>query len=101
MVDRETVRHVAKLAKLRLSPEEEERLVGELGEILEYVEQLAEADARSGEARELTHVAPVPAPLRPDEPRPGLPRDQVLALAPASDGETLRVPAVLDGGGAA
>lgn len=100
MVSREQVRHVARLAKLRLSPAEEERLIGQLGHILDYVEQLVEADAE-GEARELTHVAPVPARLRSDEPLPGLSRDEVLALAPASDGETLRVPAVLDGGGAA
>jgi aspartyl-tRNA(Asn)/glutamyl-tRNA(Gln) amidotransferase subunit C len=100
MVSREQVRHVAKLAKLRLSPEEEERLIAQLGGILEYVEQLAEADAQD-RAPELTHVAAVSAPLRPDEPRPGLPRERVLALAPVADGETLRVPAVLDGGGEA
>jgi aspartyl-tRNA(Asn)/glutamyl-tRNA(Gln) amidotransferase subunit C len=68
MVSREQVRHVAKLAKLRLSPGEEERLIAQLGGILEYVEQLAEAVAQ-GPAPELTHVAPVSVPLRPDEPR--------------------------------
>jgi len=100
MVHPEQVRHVAKLAKLRLSPEESERLLGQLGEILDYVEQLAEADAE-GEPPELTHVAPVPQRLRTDEPGLGLPREDVLAAAPASDGETFRVPAVLEGGGAA
>lgn len=98
MVDREQVRHVAKLAKLRLSPEEAERLIGQLGKILDYVEQLGE---ERPDAVEMTHVAPVPSRTRPDEPRPGLPRDEVLALAPASDGETIRVPAVLEGGGEA
>lgn len=100
MVNREQVRDVVKLAKLRLSPAEEERLLGQLGEILEYVEQLAEADAES-EPPELTHVAPVPQRLRADEPAPGLPREEALAPAPAADGETYRVPAVLEGGGAA
>lgn len=99
MVNPEQVRHVARLAKLRLSPEEEERLIGQLGGILEYVEQLGEDDGADAEAA--THVAPMPAPLRPDEPRPGLPREEVLALAPSADGETIRVPAVLEGSGEA
>ena len=50
---------------------------------------------------EMTHVAVVPREPRLDEPEPCLPRDEVLALAPAADGETIRVPPVIDGEGAA
>ena len=93
MVSREEILHLARLAKLELSPVEEERLTAQLGRILDYVAQLREVDEK---ADELTHVAVVAAPARGDEPRPGLPRGEVLALAPKSDGETLHVPAVIE-----
>ncbi|MGH2571100.1 MAG: Asp-tRNA(Asn)/Glu-tRNA(Gln) amidotransferase subunit GatC, partial [bacterium] len=92
MVTREQVLHVARLAKLALGPEEEERFTAQLARILDWVEQLRAIDAEGGE---LTHVLPVEKELRADELRPGLPRAEVLALAPSADGETMRVPAVL------
>jgi aspartyl-tRNA(Asn)/glutamyl-tRNA(Gln) amidotransferase subunit C len=98
MVSREEILHLARLAKLELSPAEEERLAAQLGRILDYVAQLREVDEK---ADELTHVAIAEAPPRGDEPRPGLPRDEVLALAPKTDGETIQVPAVIDEGGGA
>ncbi len=102
MVSREQVLHVARLAKLRLSAEEEERFALQLGGILEYVDHLRELDAESvpagGEPGDST---PDPRPLRADEPSPSLPRDEALGLAPATDGETFRVPPVIDGGGGA
>jgi aspartyl-tRNA(Asn)/glutamyl-tRNA(Gln) amidotransferase subunit C len=44
MIDREQVRKVALLARLELTPEEEEQFTTQLGSILEYVEQLSELD---------------------------------------------------------
>ncbi|MGQ0719974.1 MAG: Asp-tRNA(Asn)/Glu-tRNA(Gln) amidotransferase subunit GatC [Candidatus Eiseniibacteriota bacterium] len=98
MVSRDEILHLARLAKLELAPAEEERLVAQLGRILDYVAQLREVDEK---ADELTHVAVVEAAPRGDDPRPGLPRAEVLALAPKSDGETVHVPAVIDGEGSA
>jgi aspartyl-tRNA(Asn)/glutamyl-tRNA(Gln) amidotransferase subunit C len=98
MVTREQVQHVARLAKLTLSPEEVERLCGQLGTILDYIAQLEEVEA---DGAVLTHVAVPERPLRPDVPGPCLPRDVVLALAPKADGETMHVPPVLDDGGRA
>jgi aspartyl-tRNA(Asn)/glutamyl-tRNA(Gln) amidotransferase subunit C len=98
MITREQVLHVARLAKLELTPEEEERFSAQLGQILAYVDQLREIE---DEGDELAHVIPVEKDLRSDEPRKCLPRPEVLALAPAADDETMRVPAVLEGGGAA
>jgi aspartyl-tRNA(Asn)/glutamyl-tRNA(Gln) amidotransferase subunit C len=97
MVTREQVLHVARLAKLALRPDEEERFTAQLARILDWVGELREIE---GEGAELTHVLPAEKALRPDEPRPGLPRAEVLALAPAADGETMQVPAVLEGRGA-
>ena len=89
MVTPEEIRHVARLAKLDLSAPEAERLTNELGRILEYAQALRELDA--DEARQdFTHVAPLPVPVRPDEPRAGLPRAEVLALAPDADAAATR-----------
>lgn len=99
MVTRETVLHVARLAKLRLSSEEEERIVDRVARILEYIELLEEVEDET--AGDETHVAVHPKPPRCDEPSPCLPRDTVLALAPDADGEAMRVPAVIDEGGGA
>jgi aspartyl-tRNA(Asn)/glutamyl-tRNA(Gln) amidotransferase subunit C len=99
MVTREQIRHVSRLAKLSLSAEEEERLSRQLAEILEYVARLREIDDTALEAAlEAAPGQEAEAPsLRPDEPTPSLPREAVLALAPRTDGETFRVPAVLEG----
>jgi aspartyl-tRNA(Asn)/glutamyl-tRNA(Gln) amidotransferase subunit C len=98
MVSREEVRRVARLAKLTLSAEDEERLAPQLARILEYVELLRDLDAEPLplDASDLPARDPV---TRPDELAPSLPRADVLALAPASDGETFLVPPVLDRGG--
>ncbi len=96
MVTPEQVLHVAKLAKLRLSPGEIGTFAAQLGKILEYVETLRELDGV--EVEELTHVAVVDVPLRADVPQPCLQREEVLALAPRADSETMRVPPVLEGG---
>jgi aspartyl-tRNA(Asn)/glutamyl-tRNA(Gln) amidotransferase subunit C len=99
MVTREQVLQIARLAKLGLGSAEVEKFAAQLGTILEYVETLRELDG--ADVAELTHVAVVDVPLRADEPRPCLPREEVLALAPRADGETILVPPVLEGGGAA
>ena len=96
MVTREQVAHVARLAKLTLSPSEIDRFAAQLGKILDYVEKLRELDGT--ETDELTHVAVVDTPPRDDVPQPSLPREEVLALAPRADRETILVPPVLEGG---
>jgi aspartyl-tRNA(Asn)/glutamyl-tRNA(Gln) amidotransferase subunit C len=49
MIDLEQVRKVALLARLDLSPEEEQQFTGQLSSILEYVEQLSELDTENVE----------------------------------------------------
>jgi len=92
MVDRDEVRRIARLARLEIRPEDEERVAGQLGRILEWVERLGDlpegADADRPSA---------PAPLRADDPRPGLTREEALGAAPRADGEHFRVPPVLPG----
>ncbi len=92
----EEVRRIAALARLRLSPEEERVLGGQLSAILDHVAQLAELDV-SG-VPPMTHaLAPgeVPAP-RADEVRPGLPPEEALANAPAREGTCFKVPRIIE-----
>lgn len=89
------VAHVARLARLALSAEEQERMARQLGRILEYVDQLRSLDLRDAEP--LTHpLADLINVFRDDEVVPGLDRETALANAPDRDGPYFRVPAVLE-----
>jgi aspartyl-tRNA(Asn)/glutamyl-tRNA(Gln) amidotransferase subunit C len=90
MIDREQVLHVAKLARLRLSDEEVERMASELSGILEHVEHISELELDGVEPT--SHVIALENVLRPDEPRPSWDRDEVLERAPDSAGGAFRVP---------
>ena len=70
MIDREQVLHVARLARLRLTDEEVERMAGELSGILEHVDRIGELDLEGVEPT--SHVVALENVLRPDEPRPEL-----------------------------
>lgn len=89
-IDRETVLHVARLARLDLCDDEADRLTTELGAILEAVSKVAELD--------LADVPPTSHPLdlvnvwADDDPRPSLALDEALANAPAREGDLFRVP---------
>ncbi|HVM04634.1 MAG TPA: Asp-tRNA(Asn)/Glu-tRNA(Gln) amidotransferase subunit GatC [Acidimicrobiales bacterium] len=87
------VAHVAKLARLDLTEEEMARLVVELGAVLDHAADVAALDT-SGVAP-TAHPLPLRNVLRPDEPRPVLERDEVLAMAPRAEDGRFRVPPIL------
>ena len=87
------VRHVAKLARLKCSEEEIHRFTGQLGAILEYVDQLGEVDTAGVEP--LAHCLPVANVLRADEEGKSLANDEALQNAPQRDGAFFAVPKVL------
>lgn len=90
MIERAQVLHVARLARLRLSDEEVERMAGELSAILDHVERISELDLDGVEPT--THVVRLENVLRADEPRPSLPREKALEPAPDPDDGAFRVP---------
>jgi aspartyl-tRNA(Asn)/glutamyl-tRNA(Gln) amidotransferase subunit C len=90
MIDREQVLHVARLARLRLSDDEVEAMTGELSSVLGHIEKIGELEL--DDVVPTSHVVALENVLRPDEPRPSLPRDAALAKAPDSDGAGFRVP---------
>ncbi|HYQ79210.1 MAG TPA: Asp-tRNA(Asn)/Glu-tRNA(Gln) amidotransferase subunit GatC [Solirubrobacterales bacterium] len=90
MIERDQVLHVAKLARLRLSEEEVERMVGELSGILGHVDRIGNLDLEGVEPT--SHVVALENVLRADEPRPSLPRDLALSQAPEPQDGAFRAP---------
>jgi aspartyl-tRNA(Asn)/glutamyl-tRNA(Gln) amidotransferase subunit C len=90
MIDREQVLHVARLARLRLSEEEVERMAGEMSAILGHVETMNELDLEGVEPT--SHVVELQNVLREDVPRECLPRERALEQAPDVADGGFRVP---------
>ncbi len=90
MIDRAHVLHVARLARLRLSEEEVERMTGELSGILEHVDRIGNLDLEGVEPT--SHVVALENVLRPDNPHQSLPREVALAPAPEPVDGAFRVP---------
>lgn len=101
-VTRDEVRHVAALASLELTGEEEERMERDLNAILGYIAELNELDTAnvpplSQISEILAHSPAMPSQaLRADEPRPSLSRHTVMVQAPATDGIFFKVPKVIE-----
>ena len=95
-IDRAQVRHVARLARLALSPEEEERFAAQLGHVLEYIARLEAVDVSGVEPLSFAGDEKAGLPLREDAVLPSLPRETVLAQAPEHDGESFVVPRIIE-----
>ncbi len=90
MIDREQVLHVARLARLKLSDDEVARISGQLSGILDHVERISQLDLEGVEPT--SHVIQLENVLRPDDPRPSWPREDMLERAPDPADGTFRVP---------
>jgi len=88
------VEHVARLARLELSAAEKARMRSQLDAILGYIEKLDQVDATGVPAT--THVLPLANVMREDEVRPSYPVEAMLANAPDLEGESFRVPRILE-----
>jgi aspartyl-tRNA(Asn)/glutamyl-tRNA(Gln) amidotransferase subunit C len=93
-ISRDDVDHVAELARLGLSEAERERLRDELGKILEYMQVLQRVDTSA--IPPTAQVIPLHNVMRPDVDRPSLSVEQILANAPAREGDYFRVAPVLE-----
>ena len=92
-ITREEVLYVARLARLEIEEPATERLAGQIGTILDYVDQLKQVDT--------THVTPTSHALaltnafREDAVRPHLDREAALANAPAQEEGCFLVPKIV------
>ena len=90
----EDVRHVARLARLALSDDELVRMRAEMSAILDYMDKLRSLDTAGVEPT--SHAVPLRNVMREDEPIPSQPREDMLANAPDRDGDTFRVPRIIE-----
>ncbi len=88
------VRHIAKLARLKLGDDEVRLFATQLGDVLSYVRQLDALDVQSIEP--LAHPLPITNRTRSDEPRDSLSREQALSNTPDTHDGLFKVPAVLE-----
>lgn len=90
----EDVRHIARLAALRIDDREVETMRRQLSDILQHFEALSQLDTRGIEPT--GHTNDAHSVMRDDDSAPSLDREQVLASAPDVDGEFVRVMPVLE-----
>ncbi len=93
------VRKVAKLSRLELSDAEIADSAERLAAVLGYVDRLGEMDVEGVEP--MAHPSDDSNRLDEDVPRDGLPTSVLTGMSPASEGDFVKVPKVIDGGGGA
>lgn len=92
-VDKETLEKVAHLARLQIKPEEEDQLLKDMGEILNWVDKLSEVDTQGIEP--LTHMTQEVNVLRADKAEKTIERKDALKNAPDQNGQFFKVPKVM------
>lgn len=93
-LDLQTIRRIARLAKIRLHDSEAERLCQELDGILAWVEMLEEVDVSA--IAPMTGAITIALEMRPDRVTDGGQAELVLGNAPERAGEFFVVPKVLE-----
>ena len=93
-IDIETARRVAKLARIRVAPEDLPELAGQLSGILTFMEQLNEVDVTGIEP--MTSVTPMRLKRRKDEVTDGSIQDRILKNAPDAREGFFAVPKVVE-----
>ena len=88
------VKYVAHLARLALTPEEEQKLGAQLGQILGYIEKLKELDVTNVEPT--AHAVPLLNVTRPDEVRPSVSHAEAMRNAPAQANGLFIVPKIVE-----
>jgi aspartyl-tRNA(Asn)/glutamyl-tRNA(Gln) amidotransferase subunit C len=88
------VDHVARLARLALTPEEKERFGRQLTVILEHAAKVGEVASK--DVPPTSHPVPRSNVLRRDEPEPPLPHEEALAGAPEVEGGRFKVPRIVE-----
>ncbi len=89
------VKHIAKLARLKLTDSEVLLYQKDLNSILEYVETLRDLDAEN--VRPMSHVIPMKNVWREDKPGKAGKAEEILSNAPAREKDFFKVPKIIEG----
>lgn len=93
-ISREEVRHIAQLARLRFSDDDEAQMAEEMGHILDYVDKLKELDTTG--VPPMSHVLDIHNVFREDEVEARIDHEDALRNAPDADSDYFRVPKVIE-----
>ncbi len=93
-ITRDDVRHVALLARLEITENEEQELAAQLDQIIAYVEVLEKLDTEDVEPT--SYITPMETPFREDVVSTTPDTERWLANAPATDGRHFRVPKIIE-----
>jgi aspartyl-tRNA(Asn)/glutamyl-tRNA(Gln) amidotransferase subunit C len=88
------VRHIALLARLELSPAEEQAFAEQLDHILSHFEKLRQLDTDGVEPT--AHIVAMDTPFRDDVVRNAPAVQELLSNAPARDGDFFKVPKIIE-----
>jgi aspartyl-tRNA(Asn)/glutamyl-tRNA(Gln) amidotransferase subunit C len=93
-IDKETIKHVAHLARIELQPNELEKLSGELHEILGFIDKLKYLNVEH--VAPASHILSLSNVLREDKPHISLTPEKTLENAPRKKGNFFSVPKVIE-----
>lgn len=88
------VKHIAELAKLNLTEEEQTRFQKQLSAVLDYANELQAID--TSKISPTATVLPLRTVLREDVAKPSLPREDLLKNSAEQEAGCFRVPAVME-----
>ena len=93
-IDKDTVKHIAKLARISLNDEKIEDLSKDLSSIIKFIEKLNELNTDKVEP--LSSILNVPLRSRKDEITDGKIRKKILENSPQKNDEFFVVPKVIE-----
>ena len=93
-IDKDTVKHISKLARISLDEKKVNRLSKDLSSIMKFIEKLNELN--TDKTAPLTSIINASLKSREDEVKDGKIRDQILKNSPEKNEEFFVVPKVID-----
>ena len=87
------VKYVANLAKIKLTPEEADKLQLQLDNILSFFKDLENLNTENIEP--LSHILDVKNVFRDDNPKTSISKEEILDLAPEKNDDFIKVPKVI------
>ncbi len=93
-IDKETVKHIAHLARIELQPNELEKISGQLHDILGFIDKISSLDLEK--VLPASHILPISNVLRDDQAHVSLTAEKALENAPSKKGNFFSVPKIIE-----
>lgn len=92
MINKEDIEYVAKLAKLKLTEEEKEKLTPQMGDIINFANKISELNTEG--INPTAHILEINNVFREDEVKESYNRDDIITNAPVKEAGCIMVPGV-------